>query len=56
MKDITIYKSDFENLQDWNDFLEELEYSLDEKETIEEVDLNVQSSIVQNIGMEEKQY
>jgi hypothetical protein len=56
MKKVSIYSSDFSNQDDWNDFLEELDYSKEERETIDEIELTVQSAEVPDQTIETKNY
>lgn len=56
MKKVSIYSSDFSNQQDWKDLLEELDFSEDERETIEEVELTVSSSEIPDDEIEGKLY
>lgn len=56
MKKVSIYSSDFSRQEDWNDLLEELNYSEEERKTIEEVELTVNASEVPDGTIEDKQY
>jgi hypothetical protein len=56
MKNVSIYNTDFSNQEDWKDLLEELDYSEDERETIEEVELTVSSSEIPDENIEGKLY
>jgi len=56
MKKVTIYSSDFSQEGDWKDFLEELDYSEEEREIIEEVELTVKSSAIDDKTVEVKMY
>jgi hypothetical protein len=56
MKNVSIYVSDFDDKKDWLDFLEELDYSENEKEIIQEVELSISSVEVPNSSIEDKLY
>ena len=56
MKKVSVYNSDFSNPEDWNDFLEELEYPEEVRKEIEEVELTVQSANVPDSAIEENLY
>lgn len=56
MKKVSIYSSDFRIQEDWNDLLEELDYSAEERETIEEVELSITKAEVPDTTIEGKHY
>jgi len=56
MKKVSIYSSDFSNQGDWKDLLEELDYSEEERENIEEVELTVKSSEIDDKTIDVKLY
>ena len=56
MKKVSIYSSNFSRQEDWKDLLEELDYSEEEIETIEEVELTINSADVGDNTMEKKMY
>jgi len=56
MKKVTIYSSDFSQKGDWKDFLEELDFNEEERDTIEEVELTVSSSEIPDENIEGKLY
>lgn len=56
MKKVSLYSSDFDDREDWNNVLEELDFSEEEREIIDEVELTVSSSEVSNDTIEDKLY
>lgn len=56
MKKVSIYSSDFSDEGDWKDFLEELDYSEEERDIIEEIELSVSSSEIPDQNIEGKLY
>jgi len=56
MKKVSIYNSDFSREEDWKDFLEELDYSEEERDNIEEVELTISSSEIPDRNVEGKLY
>ena len=56
MKKVSIYNSDFNHQDDWNDFLEELEFPEEEREMINEVELTVTKAEVPDSTTEEQQW
>ncbi len=56
MKNVSIYSSDFDDLEDWNNLLEELNYSEDEREMINEIELAIVYADVPESAIMQKQY